>query len=458
MKHGNRFKVSKKSKNKSRIFLFLFLFLSIGIGMLAFTLFEGEAPQVKIDKEIKFIGSRIELPLKITDQKKGLKSVSVNLVQKETNKEILSRSFPRKSWFKQAGKRELNETVDININKTGLKDGEATLSIKARDFSLNNFFKGNKTSIEIPVIIDTKAPKIQIQHSQPYIKQGGSGIVIYNVSEDTIKHGVQIDDYFFPGFKLDKNRYIAYFSAPWSYEKPKTYQVIAQDKAGNQSKRLFQPHYKKANFKKDTIKISDNFLNNKIPEFTDHYPDIPGDSMIEKYIFINNTIRQENNNTIKKICSSASSAEKLWQDSFVRMAGAGRAGFADHRTYFYQGKPIDKQVHLGMDIASTKKVPVKAANNGRVVFADYLGIYGNMVILDHGQGLFSLYSHLNNIDVDKNEMVNKGDKIGNTGTTGMAGGDHLHYSMLVNGIFVNPIEWWDQHWIDVNINQIIGND
>lgn len=134
------------------------------------------------------------------------------------------------------------------------------------------------------------------------------------------------------------------------------------------------------------------------------------------------------------------------------MAGSAKAGFADHRTYFYKGKAIDKQVHLGMDIASTRHVPIKAAGTGIVVFGDYLGIYGNMVLIDHGQGLFSLYSHLSQINVSPGDLLQKGDILGNSGTSGMAGGDHLHFSILVNGIFVTPKEWWDQHWIDITID------
>ncbi len=147
--------------------------------------------------------------------------------------------------------------------------------------------------------------------------------------------------------------------------------------------------------------------------------------------------------------------ERLWEGKFLRMAGSSRAGFADYRTYFYKSKAIDNQVHLGMDIASTRRAEVKAANRGEVIFADYLGIYGNMVMLDHGQGVFSLYSHLSEINVAPGDKVKQKAVLGLTGTTGMAGGDHLHFSMLVNGIFVMPKEWWDQHWIDVTIAEPI---
>ena len=132
------------------------------------------------------------------------------------------------------------------------------------------------------------------------------------------------------------------------------------------------------------------------------------------------------------------------------------AGFAEHRTYYYNNEEIDKQVHLGIDLASTKRAEVHAANRGKVVFADYLGIYGNTVILDHGQGIFSLYSHLSEIGAAVDELKDKGAVIGLSGTTGMAGGDHLHFSMIVNGIFVSPLEWWDQQWLQLNIDDILN--
>ena len=123
--------------------------------------------------------------------------------------------------------------------------------------------------------------------------------------------------------------------------------------------------------------------------------------------------------------------------------------------YYYKNKEIDKQVHLGIDLASTKRAEVHAANSGTVVFADYLGIYGNTVILDHGQGIFSLYSHLSEIDSTVGELKEKGTVIGLSGATGMAGGDHLHFSMIINGIFVTPLEWWDQQWLRLNIDDIL---
>jgi murein DD-endopeptidase MepM/ murein hydrolase activator NlpD len=137
------------------------------------------------------------------------------------------------------------------------------------------------------------------------------------------------------------------------------------------------------------------------------------------------------------------------------MAGSSMAGYAEFRTYYYNGTEIDQQVHLGVDIASTRRAEIKAANRGSVVFAEYLGIYGNTVILDHGQGIFSLYSHMSQIGVAAGELVDKGAVVGLSGTSGMAGGDHLHFSILINGIFVSPLEWWDPQWIKLNIEEIL---
>jgi len=127
------------------------------------------------------------------------------------------------------------------------------------------------------------------------------------------------------------------------------------------------------------------------------------------------------------------------------------ARFGDKRDYYYKGKKIDEQVHMGVDLASLANSDVPAANNGRVIFADRLGIYGLTVVLDHGQGLASIYSHLSNIGVQIDQDVTKGEIIGSTGQTGLAGGDHLHFGVMVSGLFVNPIEWWDNHWIQDNI-------
>jgi murein DD-endopeptidase MepM/ murein hydrolase activator NlpD len=132
------------------------------------------------------------------------------------------------------------------------------------------------------------------------------------------------------------------------------------------------------------------------------------------------------------------------------------SAFADRRTYVYSGREVDQQTHLGFDLAATRATPVPAGNDGKVALAGYFGIYGNTVVLDHGYGLMSLYAHLSQIDVAKGQSVARGDVLGRTGATGLAGGDHLHFTLLIQGLPVNPNEWWDPHWIRDHVAGPLG--
>ena len=171
------------------------------------------------------------------------------------------------------------------------------------------------------------------------------------------------------------------------------------------------------------------------------------DQLLSSFLRINGELRMRNGQTIADFAPK-SAPEMLWKDAFQPLGNAAiESRFADNRTYFYKGKEIDRQVHLGFDLAVTEHIPVIAANNGTVLFADYLGIYGNCVIIDHGLGVQSLYAHLSSIDVKPGDRVEKGRQLGRSGTTGLAGGDHLHFTMLVGGHPVNAVEWWDPKWM-----------
>ena len=441
-------------KSKSTIYLILLLIILLSTGLCFFIFFEGESPLAVIDQPQSYIGAQSEISVTAKDSKSGLQSVKLAISQDGITKELFTTVFPRKGYTGVIGQAADQRKLIFKPKEAGFKDGPATITFTATDYSARNFLKGNATSASRDVIIDTTPPKISIIHSEQYIIPGGSGIVIYRLNDQEAKHGTVVNNNYFPGFLVGDGRKdfnISYFALPYKSESLANSFVIAEDRAGNQSKVSFATIYKKKNFKKDRINVGDNFLNKKIPEFEQNYSEMQGNS-VEKYLFVNNEVRQQNNNRISLLCKKPH-PERLWTGSFKRMPGSNRSGYADHRTYYYADKPIDKQVHLGIDIASTKHANVNASQKGIVVHADYLGIYGNMVLLDHGQGVFSLYSHLSQINVAPGDQVDQDSVLGLTGTTGMAGGDHLHFSMLVHGIFVTPKEWWDQHWIDVTIEE-----
>lgn len=449
---------NKRKPQGSRFLWISFLVILLIAGAAIFILFfEGEKPVVNLQQSSSFLGKTGTIEYSVVDTESGIQSVAVWGIQENTKKLLHSAAYPRTKYTGLIGPREETQSIEVNVEKEGFRDGPMTIMVEAIDFSMRGWFSGNKTIETKEVSVDTVPPKIQILHNEKYITQGGAGIAIYKVSDKDSQHGVVINGIFNPGYPLNEKRedtYISYFGLPFDAEKIDSSVVSATDLAGNNTIVPFTPIYQAANQKRDTITISDGFLDTKIPEFQQYYPEMTGD-FIEKYLYANNIVRDQNNKIISDLCKK-SQPERYWKGVFSRMPGSSRAGFADHRTYFFKGNAIDQQVHLGMDIASTRRAEARAANKGKVIFADYLGIYGNMVLVDHGQGVFSLYSHLSQINAAPGDMVDQQTVLGLTGTTGMAGGDHLHFSMLVNGVFVTPKEWWDQHWIAVTIDQPIA--
>ncbi|MBT8347135.1 MAG: M23 family metallopeptidase [Desulfofustis sp.] len=441
-----------KSRSKSTFLIFFFLLLT-GCGAVVFFLFfEGEKPNLALDSPLTYLGKNSLVEISAADNKSGLRQLRVKISQGEVVKELYLEQFPRKGVTGVVGEPQKMVKIPFNPAESGFKDGPAQIVLEAYDYSLRGLLKGNRTSISKELSIDTTPPKVSVLHSEQYINPGGTGIAIYRLTDPEITSGVQINDRFHPGFLVGDGRddtFISFFALHYSANGLDSSFVVATDPAGNTTRIPFSVVFKKKKFRQDRINVSDGFLDKKIPEFMQYYPEMAG-TMVDKYLYTNNEIRIKNNNKISELCGSPHN-QRLWEGKFYRMPGSSRAGFADHRTYYYGDKPIDRQVHLGIDLASTRKTEVKAAEAGIVIFADYLGIYGNMVMIDHGQGVFSLYSHLSQIDVVPNDQVNRGIVIGLTGTTGMAGGDHLHFSMLINGVFVTPKEWWDQNWIDVTI-------
>jgi len=448
--------VQTPSGRSSRLLLVFFLLLLI-LGSGGFVLyrqhFEAASPTIHLPRLPSHLGPQSDLTIETRDVGKGLKQVKAVLRQQQKESELLSQNFPRADWFGPAGPADFSGTVPLGTHLKALRDGEATLEVRATDYSLRGILRGNTTVVSQTVIIDTKPPRLNLHHSQRYVSPGGSGIAIYQLDEAVQHHGVQVGKQFFRGYPLVEGRddlQIALFALPWDATEVGRNWLEAVDIAGNRSRIDLVMTLKKRRLVEDSITVSDRFLATKLPEFKEHYPELHG-TPVEQFHFVNNEVRDQNNAHFTAI-TAGSGNRRLWRDNFHRMFGSPKAGFADVRSYYYNGQFIDRQVHLGVDIASTANVPVKAANHGRILFAGYVGIYGNTVVMDHGQGLCSLYSHLQRIDVSPGQEVTQGTVLGVTGTSGMAGGDHLHFSMLVGGVFVNPVEWWDQHWIEVNIN------
>lgn len=422
---------------------------------------EGQPPTLELDLVSPFIGASQELSIAVSDTKSGLRGLWVGLLKDGKEVVLHATDFPSAGLLKGGSLKETSIKVPVAPSKLGFSDGEAILRMVVHDYSWRDWWKGNKTYLEKTVVIDTQPPEIEVLSRAHNINQGGAGLVIFRTSENCSQSGVQVGDKFFPGhggFFADPLVYLSFIALGYQQGRDTDMRIRAVDRAGNSTESSFYYHIRRKVFRKDKINISDGFLNRKIPEFSSQISQDASKSPVDKFLEINRDLRRANFQEIALACQNPD--QKMhWQGRFLRLPkSATRARFADHRTYYYKGSQIDRQVHLGIDLASVANSTVPAGNAGVVAFVSAsggLGIYGKTVILDHGYGLFSMYSHLSQIAVQVGDRVARGDKLGRTGSTGMAGGDHLHFSILINDTFVNPVEWWDRKWIQNNVTSKI---
>ncbi|MEJ2492063.1 MAG: M23 family metallopeptidase [Desulfuromonadales bacterium] len=320
---------------------------------------------------------------------------------------------------------------------------DITVSVKAVDASLIP----NQTEATATFTYDTQPPNVITLGGTRYLKRGGSGVVLYEVGEPPAATGIVLDDLKFRAFPYDQNRFLSFYAHPYFIKaddfKPR---IFAEDAAGNQRKVRPGSATASRSFKSEKIVLTDAFLD----IVKDKMMATAASSPLEAFLYVNDTMRQENYRTIVEACSDTQ-PEQLWEGAFLRNQGATKAGFADSRTYVYGSEAVSQQVHTGIDIAGINNSEIVASNHGRVVFTGEIGIYGNVVIIDHGYGIHSLYGHLSQITVNVGDLVQKGDPIAISGETGLVFGDHLHFEIRVNGFPVNPIEWFDGDWIKSHI-------
>lgn len=400
-----------------------------------------KAPTISIENDTTYISPNRPLTVTITSSHSPIQYVTVTAKQNEQITIITHQPFIN---------GHLIETIPVSFEHSGLIDGKLELTIKTCDTSFANFGKGNISTQVWEMVFDSKPPQIHIYSPIPYIHRGSATVIAYTVSKPVVSTGVQIGKNVFPAFQQPDGNFYCFFPFPLedSLEtfKPKMY---AQDLSGN-NVEIHVPIYPlNKNLKNDTLNISDSFLEKKMPAFEQVIPDTP--TQLDRYIKVNNVLRVDNEKTLIEI-GKKTSPTMLWSGKFYSLPrSAVKATFGDLRNYMYKNTIIDQQVHMGLDLASIANAPVPAANDGVVIYTGELGIFGNLIIIDHGLGLQTLYSHLSSIVVNENDIIKKGDTIGYTGTTGLAGGDHLHFGVLVGGIQVNPVDWLDPKWIQHTI-------
>jgi murein DD-endopeptidase MepM/ murein hydrolase activator NlpD len=429
-----RYKPYSYEHRKRPLFLKFIRRLAV-LSLLLFSLYAiflslGGRPQLEGLESLKFIPAEGEYNLKVKNRK--IKSAKLYVEQEGKSYKLFEGNFPE-------GTDVLK--ISINAKTLGIKEGDAKIKL----WVSAGFLREREYTIDAKV--DLTPPSLEI-FSYPTSLRGGS-VGVLRVKSNGVEVYLQWDGKKVSMTPVSPEGYVAFFPASLDAESIDL-RITAKDQAGNSAQKTLRIAIRKANFKKERIELTDDFINSVI------YPLLGGQAKgldpASAFKMVNEEWRKRDVNKLSEI-TQKSEPVKLWKGAFLQLPNSKvLSTYGIERFYYYKGELISQSRHMGYDFASVERAPVPASNDGVVVFVGTLGIYGNVVLIDHGLGLFSLYGHLSEISVKEGQYVKKGDVIGRTGRTGLALGDHLHFGILVHGQEVDPIYWLDPKWLKTNID------
>jgi murein DD-endopeptidase MepM/ murein hydrolase activator NlpD len=425
--------------------------ISIILGVLAMLVFgvlffSGKEAEIKLAKPAPAIGAATSISAEV-DGPAGVKAFTAAVEQGNNSQLVYEDSTaspqPSRIYTFTAGRKLA----------PFLLEGPAKLVLKAK----SNDFRGATKTLTLDIQVVLKPPTIATDGLQHYINQGGAELVVLDLGGNWAEAGVRVanysvDSFPMPGQPDHSSHRFSLFPFSWDVSPDTIPLAFARNGAGTEASTPFLVKLFPKKFRSSDINVTDENLRKVVADLD---PNGSG-SLPDRFVKLNRELRRANTEQIYEL-RTHTEKQILWSGAFVPVKGTRESFFADRRSYIYKGKKIDEQVHLGYDLAQTAHTPVKAANSGKVIYADRLGIYGNCVIIDHGYSLQSLYGHMSRILVKVGDTVTKQQQIGISGSTGMAFGDHVHFSMLIGGYQVDPKEWWDEHWIHDRILSKIGS-
>ena len=433
---------------KVAVKILLTILIVIIVLPVVFLLAFSDTPEVRLDASATSIGRATPLAIEVSDPH-GIRHLAVSIKQNGMSYRAgeITQPARRIFWRHDVADSVLNVVAGTK-SIPQLKDGKARLIIEAA----SDDFLGKTGRLERDVTVVTQPPTLTVDSDEHYLYLGMADLVTFNVGGYWTEAGVRVGNETFRGWPMPDGKpgLFSLFAFAWNMPAGTTPLVYATNPAGNEvtAPMAFEfPKKEQPKYRVRDLQIDDRFMEKVVNELD---PNGSGD-LVARFVKINGEMRRENNKTLSDL-RLKTEPRFLWSEPFLQQHNSKvESSFADVRNYIYRGKKIDQQVHLGYDLSITQHVGVEASNDGRVIYAAPLGIYGNCIVLDHGYGLQTIYGHLSEIAVHEGDMVKRGQIMGKSGQTGMAGGDHIHFSMQLEGVQIDPKEWWDSHWIKDHI-------
>ena len=453
---------ARKPRKKTRLVLVMLVTAVIG-GGLWLALRRGPVPVVELATDRPGVGKATTVIATFSEPAHGLGGIRLELIQGDRVEVLDGQELTRGSlvpWSRNDGTAEVVLTAIVGTSTLDwLDEGDVVVRAIA-DRAVGFLRRGESVVVERVLPVRLRPPRLELLSSQHYGQQGGAGAVRYRLGETAVRSGVRAGTHESWGSLLEgggSDEFFVIYALPWDLGDAAEIRLFAEDDAGNRVELAFLDLFKPLPERVDTIRLDDAFFERIVPAIASRTPGFDDSgSLLDQYLVINRDLRRAELDRVAEL-SRLSEPAFLWSGPFFQMTNSAlKANFAQTRSYLYDGREVDRQTHLGLDLASTARAPVPAPNSGRVVFSGWMTLYGNAVIIDHGYGLMSLCGHLSTIEAAVGDLVERGQIIGSSGSTGLAGGDHLHLEIFVHGESVDPLQWLDGKWIEEKIMAKIG--
>ena len=384
----------------------LVIILLIGLGFyFGPNLFDTTPPTLMVnglEKDKRYRGS-LTLNIAAMDEKSGMGSLTVQV----DDASLTPLSLGEK------------DSASWTLQTTAFAEGFHTISVTATDRSLHR----NQTQYALRFYIDNTPPTLDVPLETLHVGQGRTLALFLQADESLADIGGTLFNRAITFYLTDsENLYRSFLGVgvtaiPGNY----TLTVRGADLVGNDVENTFRVEVHETVFARGG------------------YITLPPKK--QQIMMDRSKSREDNTKRGGAYTQANGEVLQLWDGKFIRPTeGRLTSPFGKYREY----NTGVRRHHYGTDIANVVGTPVYASNRGVVTLAERLHIYGNAVILNHGQGVSSSYNHLSEIHVKVGERVEKGQRIGLMGATGQATGSHLHWGMVVNGVAVAPEEWTER--------------